>query len=80
MEDKFDILTHELVPKHMILSKDDVKKLLKKYNISVNQLPKISIKDPVISKLKANVGDVIKIIRKSETNVESVYYRVVINE
>ena len=49
-----------------------VEKVLKKYNIALAQLPKISIKDPSIED-ECKKGDVIKIERKEET-----YFRVVI--
>jgi DNA-directed RNA polymerase subunit H (RpoH/RPB5) len=50
--------------------------LLKKYNISLSQLPKIKIEDPALPK-DVNVGDVIKIERKEEEGI-IVYYRVVV--
>jgi DNA-directed RNA polymerase subunit H len=75
---KFDVLKHELVPKHEILSEEEKKELLKKYGISLKQLPRILLSDPVIKSLGAKVGDVIRITRKSETAGESIYYRVVV--
>jgi len=44
----------------------------------MSQFPKILKSDPVVNILGAKIGDLIKIIRKSETAKESVYYRVVI--
>lgn len=79
-EKEVNIQKHVLVPKHVILKQDDVDKLLKKFNVVKGQLPKISIKDPMVKLLDAKESDVIKIIRKSETNVKSPYYRVVISE
>jgi DNA-directed RNA polymerase subunit H len=74
----FNILKHVLVPEHSVLSEEEKKKLLEKYNISEKQLPKILANDPVVRKLGAKVGDVIKIIRKSPVAGECVYYRLVI--
>lgn len=79
-EKEINIQKHSLVPKHVILKQEDVDKLLKKYNITLGQLPKISIKDPMVKLLDAKDGEVIKITRKSETNIKSPYYRVVISE
>ncbi|MBI5061576.1 MAG: DNA-directed RNA polymerase subunit H [Candidatus Aenigmarchaeota archaeon] len=76
---KFNITTHELVPKHVILTEKEKKALLEKYNISVNELPKILVTDPIVKDIKAKTGDVIKITRKSHTAGESVYYRGVVN-
>jgi DNA-directed RNA polymerase subunit H len=74
------ILEHELVPKHEVLSKEEVEELLKKYKASLNQLPQILINDPVVRELGAKIGDVIKITRNSPTAGTSVYYRVVVSE
>ncbi|RLF47609.1 MAG: DNA-directed RNA polymerase subunit H [Thermoplasmata archaeon] len=75
-----DILKHELVPHHEILSEEEVEKLLKTYNIKKEQLPRIRIDDPVAKAINAKEGDVIKIIRKSPTAGISVAYRVVSKE
>ncbi|MBT4334466.1 DNA-directed RNA polymerase subunit H [archaeon] len=79
MEKKFNISQHILVPEHIKLNDEEKTVVLKQYNIEETKLPKIFLKDPAIQHLEANVGDVIKIIRKSPTNVKSIYYRVVIN-
>mgnify|MGYP001578302088 CR=1 FL=1 len=67
---------HVFQPKHSKLKKDEIEKLLKKYNISLMQLPKISSKDPALPE-NCNIGEVIKIERKNEDNVEE-YLRVVV--
>ena len=75
---KKDILKHELVPEHVILSEPkEVKKVLKELNIRKDQLPKINSDDPVIKAIDAEVGDIIKITRKSDTAGKFVTYRVV---
>jgi len=74
----FNILKHDLVPHHSILSKKEAKKILEAYNIKKDQLPKILVTDPVARAIGARVGDIIKIIRKSPTAGESVAYRLVI--
>ena len=77
---KRSILEHELVPQHRIISEEEKAKLLEKYKISLKNLPKISIKDPVVKLLKdAKVGDVVEIERKSTTAGKTKYYRVIIN-
>ena len=77
-EQKFDISQHELVPLHIKLNEDEKQKVLDELNISEKQLPSINENDVMIKKLNAKVGDLIKIIRKSQTSKESVYYRVVV--
>ncbi len=76
---KYNIQEHGLVPEHLKLSEKEVKDLLERYHISLKELPKISKKDPAISHLNIKEGDVIKIIRKSKTASESIFYRGVIN-
>ncbi len=80
MKEEFDITKHILVPKHILLSKDEAKKFLEKHNLTITQLPKILKKDPIIVNLDPSVGDIIKIIRKSPTANETAYYRVIIDE
>jgi len=76
---KLDLSKHEYVPKHAKLSNAETEKLLTNYNISKKQLPKILKSDPAIVDMELKQGDVVKIIRKSATCIESVYYRVVVN-
>jgi len=69
---------HDLVPKHELLNEKDKEELLKQYGIELKQLPRILVSDPAIKELGAKVGDVVKIVRKSETAGEYKYFRVVI--
>lgn len=66
---------HILQPKHSKLKPDEVKKLLDKYNITISQLPKVSIKDAAIPE-GSSQGDVLKIERKEEGK-SVIYYRVI---
>ncbi len=78
MAKKFDITKHILVPKHEKLSEEEAKKLLEQLGIPKLQLPRIKKNDPAIQHLNPKPGDIIKIIRKSPTGGEYVYYRVVV--
>ena len=76
-----DILKHELVPKHEIMKEKKVEEMLQKYNITKGQVMKIFNNDPVVKKLEAEVGNIIKITKKgSESPEEYVVYRVVVPE
>jgi DNA-directed RNA polymerase subunit H len=78
---KKSVNDHKLVPAHRIIEDEAKKKLLEKYKIKLKNLPKISIKDPVVKTLKdAKVGDVVEIKRSSTTAGEAIYYRVIIND
>ena len=46
-ENLFDIMNHDLVPLHQIITEKEKKDLLKKYKIEPNKLPKILDTDPV---------------------------------
>ncbi len=75
---KKDILNHELVPEHIILSKSEAKKIIKELNIHPEQLPKIKKDDPVVKAIEAKPGDILKIIRKSPTAGKFITYRLVL--
>jgi DNA-directed RNA polymerase subunit H len=62
------------------MEKEEVEALLQEYNITKGQLPKILVTDPVLKKINATRGDVVKITRKSRTAGKSVFYRVVVSE
>lgn len=69
-------MSHILQPRHTKLSEKDTQVLLKKLNISKAQLPKIFLNDSGLPE-GCDVGDVIKIERKSEDK-SVFYYRVVV--
>jgi len=76
---KIDLFSHELVPKHILLTEKEKKDVIKRYGIKkLNQFPKILKSDPVVRMIDAKTGDLIKIIRKNDTGKESIYYRFVI--
>jgi DNA-directed RNA polymerase I, II, and III subunit RPABC1 len=79
MEETFDISKNILVPEHIKLTEEEKKEVFKQYKIEDSQLPKILVSDAAIQHLKPEIGDVIKIIRKSPTNLENIFYRVVVH-
>ncbi|MDH7517229.1 MAG: DNA-directed RNA polymerase subunit H [Candidatus Thermoplasmatota archaeon] len=74
----FDIMGHKLVPPHMIISDKERDEILKKYNITPDQLPRILNTDPVAVSIGAKPGQIVKIIRRSQTAKEAVAYRLVV--
>ncbi|MDW8044070.1 MAG: DNA-directed RNA polymerase subunit H [Nitrososphaerota archaeon] len=63
--------------KHELLGRDEAEQVLQRYKANRNQLPKILTTDPVVKKMGARPGDIIKITRTSPTAGLTVYYRVV---
>lgn len=74
---KKDILKHQLVPEHVILSEEEAKKVLEEMKIHAEQLPRIRTDDPVVKAIGAKEGDILKIIRESPTAGKFVTYRIV---
>ncbi len=75
---KFDVREHELVPEHTLLTEEEASELLKRYNITPGQLPKIKTSDVVVKQMGAKPGDILRITRKSLTAGKAVAYRLVI--
>ena len=72
-----DVLSHKLTPDMKVLSEGEKTKVLSKYGINENQLPKILSKDPAVVALNAVPGNVIRIQRDDATG-KYVAYRVVV--
>ena len=74
---QFNILKHEIVPPHRILSVVEKLQIKKKYNImNDNQFPDISRFDPVAQAIGIRPGQVCEIIRPSKTAISAPYYRI----
>ena len=72
----FNITHHEIVPKHILLTHEEVDLILKQYQTTRAQLPKLLTTDPVAKYYGMKAGDVCKIIRQSPMTGESYYYRI----
>lgn len=71
---------HVLVSKHEKISDKEKKELFKQYDVILEELPKISIKDAAIADLDIRENDIIKITRTNKTAYETLFYRRVIDE
>lgn len=85
MESRFSVMSHQLVPTHILLNDKEEHEVLTKYKATKDCLPKIRRADPCVQSLEAKAGEeirpgrVIKIIRKSDTAGIYVTYRVVVD-
>lgn len=74
---QFNILEHDLVPEHKVLTDDEKSAVYRKHNINNDsELPEISRFDPVALVLCMRPGQVCRIIRDSKTAIKSEAYRV----
>ena len=77
-EKEIDVLKHSLVPEHAVLKQEEIAELLKRFNITIAQLPKVYTTDPAVKAIGAKEGDVLKIERRSQVAGTTPYYRLVI--
>ena len=74
---QFNILKHALVPKHIILTKDEEIEFKNKFNIQKDsEIPDIGYLSPVCQVLGVRPGNILKIARPSRTSIDSVFYRI----
>ena len=71
-----NITHHELVPIHLKLNREEKKELLTRYRLKESQLPRIQREDPVARYLGLKRGEIVKIIRRSETSGRYASYRI----
>lgn len=71
----FNVLNHELVPHHEVVSEEEKNEVLARYEVTEDQLPKILVTDPAAKACGARVGDMVKIVRDSPTAGLAVAFR-----
>ena len=74
---EFDIQKHKLVPKHEIMTEEEISKEFSDVDYKFKDLPKIKVNDPVAESIGAKPGNILRITRESQTAGVFVTYRIV---
>lgn len=74
---QFNVLKHVLVPRHIVLNKDEDIEFRKKYNVqNDSEVPNISRFSAVAMAIGIRPGEICKILRPSKTAISSDFYRI----
>lgn len=75
----FNILDHNMVPQHRVMTNAEKENVKTKYNVVKDkEFPEISRFDPVAKVIGLRPGQLCEITRPSPTSIKSIYYRLCI--
>lgn len=73
----FNITKHTLIPEMRMLNEKEIKKVIEKFRVPANKLPKFLLTDPIVRYYGGKTGDVFEIKRISLGSGVNVTYRYV---
>ena len=73
-----DISKHHLVPKHVLLTKEETIQIMDEYKLKKKDMPRIFVDDPMAKYLYAQKDEIVQIIRESTNSGYSSFYRLVV--
>ena len=73
-----NLIEYVLVPKHEVLSPEEVENFYKEFNCKKRNMPKMLTSDPVAKYYNVNPGDILRILRPSTTSGLALGYRLVV--
>lgn len=71
-----NITNHRLMPLHQVLTENEKKRFLAESRMSENQLARIQLQDPVAKYYGMKRGDIVRIIRRSDTAGKYATFRI----
>jgi DNA-directed RNA polymerase subunit H (RpoH/RPB5) len=78
---QYNIMNHQLVPPHIVLSAEEAKQVKQKFNIhDDSQIPDISRFSPVSQVIGLRPGELCRIERPSKTAIKAEFYRICFNK
>lgn len=78
---QYNIMHHQLVPPHTVLSSEEALEVKRKYNIIEDiQVPDISRFSPVSQVIGIRPGELCRIMRPSKTAIKAEFYRICTNK
>ena len=78
---QYNIMKHQLVPPHFVLSLEEKNEIKQRYNIlDDTQLPDISRFSPVSQVIGIRPGDFCRVYRPSKTAIKAEFYRICFNK